>query len=70
MEIEPAQVQPMLYSDLHEKKLRIAMAERFEKLRGAARVDNYLAGASHAPTTRQAAAPRRDAAVRPASSQR
>ncbi len=38
-----------IYEDLREKKLRMAMAERFEELEGAATVDNYLAGTSRAP---------------------
>ncbi len=38
-----------IYEDIHEKKLRLAMASKFEELQEAALVDNYLAGTSHAP---------------------
>ncbi|MBI2480766.1 MAG: peptidylprolyl isomerase, partial [Planctomycetia bacterium] len=32
------------YKDIHEKKLRIAMADEFDRLKEAAQVDNFLAG--------------------------
>ena len=39
-------VREELYKDLHEKKLRLAMAETFDRLRESAQIDNYLAGTS------------------------
>ncbi len=41
-------VRDELRKDIHEKKLRIAMAEQFEKLRENAQIDNFLAGTSQA----------------------
>jgi len=35
-----------LYRDIHEKKLRIAMADEFDRLKKAAQIDNFLAGTS------------------------
>lgn len=69
VEVNPAEVHNVLYQDIYEKKLRVAMAERFEKIRSQSRIDNYLAGTSHAPPAKNAAQaePRRDTAVRPTS---
>jgi parvulin-like peptidyl-prolyl isomerase len=39
-----------LYKDLHEKKLRIAMATEFDRLRESAQIDNFLAGTSQTGT--------------------
>ncbi|MCH5373166.1 MAG: peptidylprolyl isomerase, partial [Planctomycetes bacterium] len=39
-------VQVELQKDLHEKKLRIAMAEEFDRLKESAQIDNFLAGTS------------------------
>lgn len=39
-------VRAELYKDIHEKKLRIAMANEFDRLKEAAQVDNFLAGTS------------------------
>ena len=47
--VDFASVRNEIYDDLHEKKLRLAMAERFEDLQEAATIDNYLAGTSHSP---------------------
>ena len=47
--VDFASVRNDIYEDLHEKKLRLAMAEHFENLQEAATVDNYLAGTSHSP---------------------
>jgi parvulin-like peptidyl-prolyl isomerase len=68
IDVNPQEVQDILRKDLYEKKLRLAMGERFEQLRAGSRIDNFLAGTSHAPETKPAAAqpaPRQDAAVRP-----
>ena len=70
VDVKPAEVRDILYRDIFEKKLRQAMAERFEKMQADARIENYLAGTSQSPKGRQSAqrgtAPRRDAAVRAA----
>ena len=42
-------VRDEIYTDLHEKKVRLAMATEFERLQEAATVDNYLAGVSRSP---------------------
>lgn len=65
--VDMSAVREVLQQDLFEKKLRIAMAETFDGLKERARIDNYLAGTSHAPAARQAGGPKRDAAVRPTS---
>ena len=38
-----AAVQDELTKDIHEKKLRLAMAEEFDRLRESAQIDNFLA---------------------------
>jgi parvulin-like peptidyl-prolyl isomerase len=69
--VDQATVNDILYRDIYEKKLRIAMGQKFEQINAQARVDNYLAGTSHAPDkpkgNAQQAAPavREDTAVRP-----
>jgi parvulin-like peptidyl-prolyl isomerase len=35
-----------LYKDIHEKRVRIAMAEEFERLKESAQIDNFLVGTS------------------------
>lgn len=77
VEIRPEEVREVLSQDLFEKKLRMAMADRFEQMRAGARIDNYLAGTSQEPPSKQASnrrpstrQPRRDSAVRPTSGQR
>lgn len=68
VEVNPAAVRDVLHQDIYEKKLRVAMGERFEKIRSQSRIDNYLAGTSQAPPAKNAQAePRRDTAVRPTS---
>jgi len=39
-------VKAELYKDIHEKKLRIAMADEFDRLKETAQIDNFLAGTS------------------------
>ena len=68
MDIDMAQVREILRSDIYEKKLRLAMAEKFESIREGSRVDNYLAGTSHSPPGQ--AQVRQDSAVRPTAIQR
>lgn len=54
-------VKDELYKDIYEKKLRIAMSERFEEIRKFAQIDNLLAG------TRQSGGRPAKNGVRPAS---
>jgi parvulin-like peptidyl-prolyl isomerase len=69
--IHQDEVREILAKDIYEKKLRMAMSEKFESIREASRVDNYLAGTSHAPTARKGQAQmRRDMAVLPAAGSR
>ena len=35
-----------LYKDIHEKKLRIAMADEFDRLKEVAQINNFIAGTS------------------------
>lgn len=44
-----AQVKNDIYSDLYEKKLRIAMAQEFDRLQANARIVNELTGETHFP---------------------
>lgn len=43
---EFASVEPELRKDIQEKKLRVAMAQEFDRLKQSARIDNFLAGTS------------------------
>ncbi len=74
VEVSQQEVHDILYQDILEKKLRIAMGKKFDQLRTHARIDNYLAGTSQSPDkVRDKPAPaggRTDAAVRPASDTR
>ena len=66
MNIDMAEVNDILRRDIYEKKMRIAMNEKFEEIRKSSRVDNYLAGTSQAPPAGDGSTEvRRDAAVRP-----
>lgn len=47
--VDFASVREDIREDLQEKKLRQAMGDYFDALKEAARIDNYLAGTSHAP---------------------
>lgn len=74
--IEPEAVRKILMQDIMEKKLRVAMGTRYDEIYRNARIDNYLAGTTQAPTPkgtpqqqRAGTAPRRDTAVQPASAQ-
>jgi parvulin-like peptidyl-prolyl isomerase len=49
IEVNQQEVRDILYQDIFEKKLRLAMNEKFEAIRSQARIDNYLAGTSQAP---------------------
>jgi len=50
IDVHQSDVQDILQKDIYEKKLRLAMAEKFESIRGQSKVDNYLSGTSHAPS--------------------
>ena len=72
-----AAVKDELQKDIYEKKLRIAMSERFDKLLSSAKIDNYLAGTRQAGGTEAGSgvgttvnSPTFDSAVRPASATR
>jgi parvulin-like peptidyl-prolyl isomerase len=64
-----AEVHDILYEDIYEKKLRIAMGEKFEEIRSRSRIDNFLAGTTQAPDRIKPDPnrpnPRVDTAVRP-----
>ncbi len=69
MNIKEAEVREILSRDIYEKKLRLAMSEKYESIRENSRIDNYLAGTSHAPVERTAKTQDgllQDPAVRPA----
>ena len=51
---ELADVRDLLFEDLHEKKLRVAMAKAYNQLKNSAQIDNYLANRT------QSGSPRRD----------
>lgn len=63
-DVDMQTVRDILRQDLFEKKLRIAMAETYDQVRSRAKIDNYLAGTSQSPPTKQAATKRRDGSVR------
>lgn len=44
---ERADVETELRKDIYEKKLRIAMADEFDRLKNVSRVENFLAGTRH-----------------------
>jgi parvulin-like peptidyl-prolyl isomerase len=72
VQVNPQEVQQILYDDIYEKKLRVAMNEKFEEIRSRARIDNYLAGTSQSPDrvkdpANTTDASRVDTAVRPTS---
>ena len=70
VDIRQEDVEEILRLDIMEKKVRLAMAEKFEQIRSTAQIDNYLAGTSQAGTrgsTASAGAKRYDSAVQPAS---
>jgi parvulin-like peptidyl-prolyl isomerase len=65
IDLNDPQVRDILHRDIFEKKLRMAMGEKFEEINSRARVDNYLAGKMHEPLPAKAGAVREDTAVRP-----
>ena len=68
VDVDEQTVRDLLHRDIFEKKLRMAMGQKFEEINAQARVDNYLAGTTHAPDKPKGSAqqaPRADTAVRP-----
>jgi parvulin-like peptidyl-prolyl isomerase len=65
VDIDLKDVRNILQRDIFEKKLRMAMGEKFEEINSRARVDNYLAGTMHEPTPSKSGEVRQDTAVRP-----
>jgi parvulin-like peptidyl-prolyl isomerase len=49
VEVNPKEVHDVLYQDIFEKKMRMAMTEKFDDLKAKARIDNFLAGTSQSP---------------------
>jgi parvulin-like peptidyl-prolyl isomerase len=49
VKVKTAEVRDILYQDIFEKKLRIAMNDKFTEIHDKARIDNYLAGTSQSP---------------------
>ncbi len=49
VKVKIEEVRNDIYEDIHEKKLRMAMAREFERIKDEAGIDNFLAGTSHAP---------------------
>lgn len=68
MDVDMTEVRDILYRDIQEKKMRMAMNEKFDSIRTQSRIDNYLAGTSRAPA--KEADIRHDTAVRPTAAQR
>jgi parvulin-like peptidyl-prolyl isomerase len=71
VQVNPQEVHDILYQDIYEKKLRMAMGTKFDEIKENARIDNFLAGTSQSPDKKKAentaGTPRMDEAVRPAS---
>jgi parvulin-like peptidyl-prolyl isomerase len=68
LNVDEKDVRDILYRDILEKKLRLAMGQKFDEINERARVDNYLAGTSRSPAKPEPGAEpsvRQDVAVRP-----
>jgi parvulin-like peptidyl-prolyl isomerase len=52
VKIEIDEVRDLVHRDIFEKKVRLAMGDRFEKIREEATIDNYLAGTSQTPESK------------------
>ncbi|MBL9092331.1 MAG: peptidylprolyl isomerase [Planctomycetaceae bacterium] len=48
--IEFAEVRDLIYEDVYEKKVRIAMAQEYARLHETARIDNFVAGTVQSPS--------------------
>lgn len=51
--VEFAAVKALIQEDIHEKKLRLSMAQYFQNLQDNSTIDNYLTGTSHSPQAAQ-----------------
>ena len=61
VDVKPQDVHDVLYQDIFEKKLRLAMNDKFDEIRSKARIDNYLASTSQVARPRETGrADRRD----------
>jgi parvulin-like peptidyl-prolyl isomerase len=49
LQVEFDRVRPLLFADVFEKKLRLAMSQRYEQIRETAWIDNYLANEFYRP---------------------
>jgi parvulin-like peptidyl-prolyl isomerase len=49
VQVRADEVNEILNQDIYEKKLRIAMNDKFTEIHDRARIDNYLAGSSQSP---------------------
>jgi parvulin-like peptidyl-prolyl isomerase len=47
--VQMSEVHDLLVEDIHEKKIRLAMADEFNRMKDGAQIDNYLTGSSHSP---------------------
>jgi parvulin-like peptidyl-prolyl isomerase len=68
VDVDEKDVRDILYRDIYEKKLRMAMGQKYDEIHDKARIDNYLAGTTHEPEkpgASEQAKVREDAAVRP-----
>ena len=57
VKVDFAEVQDMVYAELFEKKLRVAMNRRFSAIKDSAQVDNFLTGTSQSPRTARRTGP-------------
>jgi parvulin-like peptidyl-prolyl isomerase len=48
-QVDFAEVRELIRQDVHEKKLRLAMGEYFQRLQDEASIENFLSGARHSP---------------------
>jgi len=55
VDVDLASVRQLLVEDLKAKKIRLAMAELYDKIRSEATIDNYLAGTTQSPNLSRAA---------------
>jgi hypothetical protein len=53
IDISMAEAKSFIYEDVHEKKLRLQMANEFDRIKDDSRIDNYLTGASQSPKPKQ-----------------
>ncbi|MCA9259418.1 MAG: peptidylprolyl isomerase, partial [Planctomycetales bacterium] len=68
IDVDETRVRDLLHRDIYEKKLRLAMTEKYDQIRSSSRIDNYLAGTSTGGTEKTASQPVKvDERVRPTS---